>query len=204
MTMAWPLQGIAAVLLRANIDTDIIMPKQYLKGIDRSGLAEGLFRPLRFREDGSLDPEFPLNRERGSAARILVTGPNFGCGSSREHAVWGLQQWGFVAVIGTTFGGIFRDNALNNNLLVVELDADQVEGLVATISRNPATIVSVDLERQRVDCGGTSYRFAIDPERRDQILLGQDRIARSLALEGNIKEFESAHWMRQPWMRPKL
>jgi 3-isopropylmalate/(R)-2-methylmalate dehydratase small subunit len=204
MTMAWPLQGIAAVLLRANIDTDIIMPKQYLKGIDRSGLAEGLFRPLRFREDGSLDPEFPLNREPGSAARILVTGPNFGCGSSREHAVWGLQQWGFAAVIGTTFGGIFRDNALNNNLLVVELDADQVEGLAATISRNPATIVSVDLERQRVDCGGNSYRFAIDPERRDQILLGQDRIARSLAHEGKIRAFESAHWLRQPWMRPKL
>jgi 3-isopropylmalate/(R)-2-methylmalate dehydratase small subunit len=203
MKPAWPVRSVAALLLRDNIDTDIIMPKQYLKGIDRSGLADGLFRPLRVRDDGSPDPSFPLNHPPANAAQILVTGPNFGCGSSREHAVWGLRQSGIAALIGTSFAGIFRDNALNNNLLIVELESDEIARIATTISTAPETLITIDLEDQRVDCGDNRFSFAIDADRRTQILMGRDRIAETLAFAEQMSAFERVYWRRQPWLRPR-
>ena len=203
MTVTWPLKANAALLLQPDIDTDLIMPKQYLKGIDRSGLSDGLFRPLRFLADGTPDPSFPLNHSPGNEAQILVTGPNFGCGSSREHAVWGLQQRGIRAIVGSSFAGIFCDNALNNGLLIVELAPSEVSEIAAAISAMPSIQITIDLARQRIEFGKDSLDFAIKPERRNQMLKGEDRIAGSLALARQMAEFELAYSIRYPWLLAK-
>ncbi|WP_313573775.1 3-isopropylmalate dehydratase small subunit, partial [Pseudescherichia sp.] len=135
--------GIAAPMMAANIDTDVIMPKQFLKGIDRSGLDKGLFFDLRFNKDGSLNRDFILNQPGWQGATFLVVGPNFGCGSSREHAVWGLKQLGIKALIGTSFAGIFNDNCLRNGILTIclnETDLQQIAGCIQHCNTNTLTV----------------------------------------------------------------
>lgn len=191
------LTAPAAVLAGANIDTDVIMPKQFLKGIDRQGLARGLFHDLRFGADGVPDPAFVLNRPDKAGCRILLTGPNFGCGSSREHAVWGMLQYGIRAVIGTTFGAIFADNAGNNGLLLVSLEPEPLAALMAAADSGALTI---DLEAQEIAAGELVVPFAIEPSLRRAIMLGLDRIGETLLLADRIRAFEADYLASAPWL----
>ena len=191
------LTAPAAVLAGANIDTDVIMPKQFLKGIDRAGLARGLFHDLRFGADDAPDPAFVLNRADKAGCRILLTGPNFGCGSSREHAVWGMLQYGIRAVIGTTFGAIFADNAGNNGLLLISLEPQQQAALMAVSQDSEVTI---DLDAQEIAAGGLTVAFEIEPSLRRAIMLGLDRIGETLLLADQIREFEAVYLASAPWL----
>ena len=154
------VHGIAAPLPIANLDTDQIMPKQFLHGIDKKGLARGLLWDLRFSGDGALRPEFILNRPEFSGTRVLLAGPNFGCGSSREHAVWGLQQFGIEAVIASAYGEIFYSNAMNNRLLVVMIPQDKVDALIeeANASTTPLELV-IDVETMTVRSSAADDRL---------------------------------------------
>jgi 3-isopropylmalate/(R)-2-methylmalate dehydratase small subunit len=193
------LTATAAVMPAANIDTDVIMPKQFLKGIDRAGLAKGLFHDLRFDADGRPDPAFLLHRPGLENCRILVVGPNFGCGSSREHAVWGLLQYGIRAIVGTSFAGIFADNAANNGLLLVSLDAD-AHGRLASKLATGHTEATIDLETQRIIVDDFTLPFEIDPRRRRAIMLGLDRIGETLAHANAIRAFEADYLAASPWL----
>jgi 3-isopropylmalate/(R)-2-methylmalate dehydratase small subunit len=193
------LDAIAAPMPAANVDTDAIMPKQFLKGIDREGLALGLFHDLRFGPDGAPDPAFVLNRPDLAEARVLITGPNFGCGSSREHAVWGMLQFGIRAVIGTSFGGIFADNAANNGLLLIALDDADLAGLMAAAEAAP-TRVAIDLQACTITVADRIIRFAIDPLVRDALMSGLDRIGRTLAHADRIRAFERDYHAECIWL----
>ncbi|WFU79308.1 3-isopropylmalate dehydratase small subunit [Bradyrhizobium sp. CIAT3101] len=199
MTPFHCVSGAAAPMTTPNIDTDVIMPKMFLKGVDRSGLGDGAFNLLRF-SAGRPNPDFVLNRDGYRDARFLVVGPNFGCGSSREHAVWGLQQLGIRALIGTTFAGIFNDNCANNGLLTIRLDAATI-GTLADIVANPASNkLTVDLEQQtiRIEGGGT-IPFAIEPARKEAFLTGRDAISSTLVFADDIRVFEARHRADNPW-----
>ncbi len=191
------LSANAAALPAANIDTDVIMPKQFLKRIDRAGLARGLFHDLRFDAGGVPRPEFALNRAADIGA--LLTGPNFGCGSSREHAVWGLLQFGIRAVIGTSFAGIFADNALNNGLLLIRLAPEVLEPLLRKAEDRPAP-VTIDLEEQRITMEGIDIGFAIEPAAKSALLLGLDRIGTTLLEADRIRAFERDYLAARPWL----
>jgi len=193
------LTGLAVPLPGANVDTDVIMPKQFLKGIDRAGLAYGLFHDLRFHADGTQRPEFILNRPDAAGAQILIAGPNFGCGSSREHAVWGLLQYGIRAVIGTSFAGIFADNAANNGLLLIALDPDDHARLVAAHALRH-TEVTINLEAMSIATDSLQMSFAIDPDLRRMLMQGLDRIDNTLAHADAIRAFETAYLAESPWL----
>ena len=196
------LLGVAAALPGANIDTDVIMPKQFLKGLDRSGLALGAFYDLRFDGEGLPRPNFVLNREPWAAAKFLIVGPNFGCGSSREHAVWGLQQLGIRAIIGTSFAGIFFDNCANNGLLALALPENDVETL-ASLADDPAVnCIDVNLVQQEISCAIGVIRFEIDKVRRERFLLGLDPVGVTLKDSQAISSFERAHFEAAPWLIP--
>ena len=200
MTPFHRVSGAAAPMMTPNIDTDVIMPKMFLKGVDRSGLGEGAFNLLRFVE-GKPNPDFVLNQDDYRDASFLVVGPNFGCGSSREHAVWGLQQLGIRALIGTTFAGIFDDNCANNGLLTISLDVATV-GTLADIVANPASNrLAIDLEAQtiRIEGGGT-IPFAIEPARKEAFLSGRDAISSTLVFADDIRAFEARHRAENPWL----
>jgi 3-isopropylmalate/(R)-2-methylmalate dehydratase small subunit len=191
--------SVAAVLPAANIDTDTIMPKQFLKGIDRSGLAAGLFHDIRFTADGADNPDFALNIPEKQGARILVTGPNFGCGSSREHAVWGLLQFGVRAVLGTTFGNIFSDNAANNGLLLISLDPAQWEK-VANYAGDGRSEVTIDLGEQYIGAGDIELGFTIEPDVQRMLMFGLDRIGETLSHAKRIRDFEAVYFREFPWL----
>jgi 3-isopropylmalate/(R)-2-methylmalate dehydratase small subunit len=193
------LTATAAVMPAANVDTDVIMPKQFLKGIDRAGLARGLFHDMRFDADGSPDPAFLLNRPGFEDCRILVTGPNFGCGSSREHAVWGMLQYGIRAIIGTSFAGIFADNAANNGLLLISLD-EEAHGRLAAYLAARHTALTIDLEAENIMVDDLVLPFAIDPRRRRAIMLGLDRIGETLAHADAIRAFQTDYLAAAPWL----
>ena len=195
------VSGSAAPLLAANIDTDVIMPKQFLKGIDRKGLDKGLFFDLRFLESGEPNPGFILNQPAWNEAAFLVTGPNFGCGSSREHAVWGLKQVGIRALIGSSFAGIFYDNCQRNGVLAIQLTEDQLKQVVAVIS-DPATArISVNLPEQTIElAGGKVVAFEIDHLRKQSLLLGLDAIGTTLQRAEQIRSFEARHLADNPWL----
>ncbi len=193
------VRGLAVGMPDANIDTDVIMPKVFLKGIDREGLARGLFHDLRFDTEGNPRPAFILNRAETQGASILVAGPNFGCGSSREHAVWGMQQFGLRAVIGTTFGGIFADNAANNGLLLVSLEPDVLAPLLAYVCRAPQSI-AVDLVSQTIEYAARQIAFSVEPERRRMLMGGLDRIGDTLTRSAEIRRFEERHFTAYPWL----
>jgi 3-isopropylmalate/(R)-2-methylmalate dehydratase small subunit len=167
--------GAAAAMPAANVDTDVIMPKQFLKGIDRAGLDKGLFHGLRFDANGAPNPDFVLNQPAWTKARFLVVGPNFGCGSSREHAVWGLKQFGIEALIGTRYAGIFFDNCARNGLLALEADENTVDALMALANDAGDNVFSIDLPNQTI-----------------------------LTLESReaIAAFEARHFSQNPWLDP--
>ncbi len=196
------VRGVAAPLPAANLDTDVIMPKQFLKGIDRSGLDRGLFHDLRFDADGAPRPEFVLNRAPWTGAVFLVVGPNFGCGSSREHAVWGLAQLGIRALIGTTFAGIFFDNCARNGLLAITLPPEVHAVLLATAARPDAGEIIVDLEAQTITGDGVATTFQVEATRRDALLQGLDPVGMALARAGDIRAFEARQRAQAPWLTP--
>ena len=193
------LSGRVAAMPAANIDTDVIMPKAFLKGIDRSGLAIGLFHDLRFDENGAVRDDFILNRDDMADTRFLIVGPNFGCGSSREHAVWGMLQYGIRGIIGSSYGAIFADNAANNGLLLLSLPPAQVAALMGELD-DRAGDMTVDLEAQRIEAGGYAGGFDIDPAARRALMLGLDRIGETLTHAERIHAFEKAYLGRKPWL----
>jgi len=183
--------GIGVPLRRSNVDTDQIIPAEYLKRVTRTGFADGLFAAWRN------DPAFVLNDNRYDGATVLVTGPDFGTGSSREHAVWALQDYGFRAVIAPRFGDIFRNNALKGGLLPVVLDGDVVDRLQGLIEGDPTTDVVVDLEAREVRAGEVSASFVIDDYTRWRLINGLDDIALTLERADDIADFEAqrAGWL---------
>jgi 3-isopropylmalate/(R)-2-methylmalate dehydratase small subunit len=196
------LAGIAAALPMANLDTDQIMPKQFLRGVDReSGLAVGFLHDLRFSAPGQLRPEFVLNRKPWTGAKILVTGPNYGCGSSREHAVWGMRQLGLRCVIGSSFGGIFADNCARNGVPAIVLPVQEVDRLLALAS-DPATCeMSVDLEQQVIaTADGRTIAFEFDPLRKHMLLKGLDAVGLTMEMAEDIRRFEERYFAQQPWL----
>jgi 3-isopropylmalate/(R)-2-methylmalate dehydratase small subunit len=186
--------GMVAPMDRANVDTDQIIPKQFLKAVVRGGLGRGLFFDWRLRPDGSEDPDFPLNKPRFSGSSILVSRQNFGSGSSREHAVWALEDFGFKAIIAPSFADIFRNNCLKNGILPVVLKPDEVEGLFKAISKYEGYHLRVDLAEQTVtDDFGWSAHFDIEPDAKRRLLEGLDDIALTLAHEKDVAAYEAKH-----------
>ncbi len=183
--------GRVAALPRANVDTDQIIPKQFLKRIERSGFGAFLFHDWRYRADGSLDATFELNRPGAANATLLVTGANFGCGSSREHAPWALADFGFRCIIAPSFADIFYANCCQNGLLPVALTADQVSELFRRSASTRNYELTIDLEKQSVrDAAGFHANFDIDDYRRHMLLRGLDEIGRTLLEEPLIAAFE--------------
>jgi 3-isopropylmalate/(R)-2-methylmalate dehydratase small subunit len=177
---------------RVNVDTDQIIPKQFLKRIERTGFGQFLFFDWRFREDGSLNPEFELNQPRFAGASILLARANFGCGSSREHAPWALDDYGFRAVIAPSYADIFFNNCFKNGLLPVQLSEEQVDELFRRAESTPGYKLTVDLEKQSVnDDFGSEYKFEVDPFRRQCLLKGLDDIGLTLENEDKISQYES-------------
>jgi 3-isopropylmalate/(R)-2-methylmalate dehydratase small subunit len=199
------IEGIAAPLPFSNLDTDQIMPKQFLRIIDKAGLDRGLLYDLRFDEHGAPRPGFVLNQQAYTGASVLVAGPNFGCGSSREHAVWGLQQFGIRAVIAPSFGEIFYFNAVNNGLLLVSLPPAEVDALLARVSNTDlagGNRVAVDVMAGQVRAAdGWTASFTLPERHRRMFAQGQDMVGASLAQLPEVERFEAAHWARHPWMK---
>ncbi|MGE4350817.1 MAG: 3-isopropylmalate dehydratase small subunit [Bdellovibrionales bacterium] len=188
------LSAKAAFLPIANVDTDMIFPKQFLKTIKRSGLGKCLFAELRYDAQGKPRSDFVLNQRPD--AKILLTGENFGCGSSREHAPWSILDFGIRAVIAPSFADIFYNNSYKNGLLLVKLDKAAIE----TLAQNPDS-VSIDLETQTVTGKDASYRFEIEPNIREILLGGLDSIAVILQNKAEIEAYEQDHFTRQPWLK---
>jgi len=184
--------GKVAALPRANVDTDQIVPKQFLARVERTGFGPALFHDWRFAPDGTPNPDFELNRPAAQGASILVAGANFGCGSSREHAVWALREYGFRAVVAPSFADIFHANCCQNGVVPVRLSPEEVAELVRRHqAAGGAYVLTVDLEEQLVDDGsGFRTRFAIDAYRREMLLTGLDQIGRTLLVEERIAAFE--------------
>lgn len=198
------LTAAAAPMNAANVDTDVIMPKAFLKRIDKEGVLEGLFHDLRLRPDGSENPDFVLNQMPYREAQILLTGPNFGCGSSREHAVWGLKARGIRALIGSSFAGIFFDNCANNGLAVIVLPEADINNIASAVRLSEDKRLSVDLEAQTVtDPSGRVYRFEIDSSRKERLLNGEDPVTQTLKEEDKILAFEEKYFQQYPWLRPE-
>ncbi len=186
--------GKVATLDRANVDTDQIIPKQFLKRIERSGFGRFLFYDWRFLEDGSLDPRFELNQPRFRGAGVLLTGSNFGCGSSREHAPWALLDYGFRTIIAPSFADIFYNNCFKNGMLPIRLSRQQVRDLFRRVRENPDYTLSVDLENRTLrDDLGLKLEFSVEPFRRHCLLEGLDEIGLTLRHEEKISRYEAAH-----------
>jgi 3-isopropylmalate/(R)-2-methylmalate dehydratase small subunit len=195
------IEGRAAALRIENLDTDQIIPKQFLRGIDKSGLAPGVLHDQRFDAQGQPRPDFVLNRPEYADTRILVGGANFGCGSSREHAVWGLQQFGIRAVIAPSFGEIFYSNALNNGLLVVMLPEPVVAALMDDADDVANGQVRLDVQALTVRSASIEAPFTLSARHRRMVLEGLDVIGLSLTYRAQIDAFATAHWARHPWLR---
>ena len=194
------LDAKAAPLPLANIDTDQIIPKQFLKTVEREGLSRGLFYDFRFDEEGREKADFVLNQPAYKDAGVLVAGDNFGCGSSREHAPWALLDFGISCVISTSFADIFYNNCFQNGLLPVVLKAAEVDALM-TEARGGNHMVTVDLEAQTVTSpSGEVYRFEIDAARKHKMLNGLDAIGETLQRAGDIDVYESRRSLDQPWL----
>jgi 3-isopropylmalate/(R)-2-methylmalate dehydratase small subunit len=194
------LDGRAAPLSLANIDTDQIIPKQFLKTVEREGLAKGLFYDFRFDGDGNEIADFVLNRPEYKGSSVLIAGDNFGCGSSREHAPWALMDFGIMCVISTSFADIFNNNCFNNGLLPVVLKPEEVAQLMDE-AKGGNHMVSVDLATQTVvSPSGKSFRFEIDPVRKDKMLKGLDFIGETLMHGADIDVYESKRALDRPWL----
>ena len=194
------LDGRAAPLATANIDTDQIIPKQFLKTVEREGLGKGLFYDLRFDEAGQAKPDFVLNQPAYDGASILIAGDNFGCGSSREHAPWALLDFGLRCVIAPSFADIFYNNCFNNGLLPITLPEAEVRALMDE-AKGGNHIFTVDLESQTVvSPSGRKVAFEIDPGRKEKLLKGLDAVGETLQYASDIDVFEQRRRLGQPWM----
>jgi 3-isopropylmalate/(R)-2-methylmalate dehydratase small subunit len=195
------IEGIAAPLPTPNLDTDQIMPKQFLRGIDKTGLDKGLLYDMRYDAGDRLRQDFVLNRPEYRGASVIVGGSNFGCGSSREHAVWGLQQFGIKAIIASSYGEIFYSNAMNNRLLLVMLDEEVVQRIMADVSHPATSRVTIDVASMTVRSRNVEARFALSERHRHMFLAGLDIIGATLALDKQIKDFQEKHWSARPWLK---
>lgn len=196
------LRGRAALLDIANLDTDQIMPKQFLRGIDKSGLGPGLLYDLRFDGAGQPREDFVLNQPAFAGTDVLLAGSNYGCGSSREHAVWGMQQYGFKAVVASSFGEIFYSNAMNNRLLLAMVSEDDAQAFMreARAHQGPMAI-EIDVEQRQVRTAGHSVPFTISERHRRMFIDGLDVIGASLAYRDEITAFAQRHCAAQPWVK---
>ena len=197
--------GVVLPLLRDNIDTDAIIPSREMRTVSRSGLAAGLFAPWRYLDPDvrTLNPEFPLNQTEYNGASILLAGDNFGCGSSREHAVWALMESGFRAVIAPSFATIFRNNALRNGLLTVALAQHDLDELVAWVSADPAAnAIQLDLKACTIESDPEKEKkvFSVDPTARDMLLKGLDEIGLTEQSMDLVSRFEEQDQARRPWV----
>jgi 3-isopropylmalate/(R)-2-methylmalate dehydratase small subunit len=193
------VSGTMVPLARADVDTDQIIPKQFLTRIERTGYGEFLFYDWARTEDGEPSSDFFVHDPKRRGAKVLVAGRNFGCGSSREHAVWAIQDWGFDAVIAPSFGDIFRNNCVNVGLLTVEL-ADEEVARLQDMAQNPAIGITVDLELQVVEAGDYVFDFDIDPGVKERLLNGLDPIGVTLLEDDAIAAYEAR---RPAWLSPK-
>jgi 3-isopropylmalate/(R)-2-methylmalate dehydratase small subunit len=203
-------EGLVAPMDRANVDTDAVIPKQYLKSIKRTGYGPNLFDEWRYLDHGEpgmdhskrpLNPDFVLNQPRYRGATVLIARENFGCGSSREHAPWALLQYGFQTVIAPSFADIFYNNSLKNGLLLIRLDEKIVDQLFREAAGAEGYRLAVDLEGQTVTTpSGQGFKFDIDPFTKQRLLNGLDEIGLTLEHAGKIKSFEQQHRERQPWL----
>lgn len=192
--------GVAAPMMAANIDTDVIMPKQFLKGIDRNNLDRGVFFDQRFQTDGSPNPDFILNKRAWQGAQFLIVGTNFGCGSSREHAVWGLRQLGIRALIGTSFAGIFNDNCQRNGVLTLTLSTADIDQLAQAAGNPETNRIIVDLAQQQISVGENHLAFTVDELKKHMLLEGHDAISYTMQYQQEIREFEQRHFAAHPWL----
>jgi len=205
-----PFTGLVAPLDRENVDTDAIIPKQFLKSTVRTGYGNHLFDAWRFKDDGELgmpvadrrpNSEFVLNLPRYQNASVLLARKNFGCGSSREHAPWALNQYGFRAVVATSFGDIFRNNALKNGLIVIALPEDKIDALFQAVEASPGYTLTIDLSGQKmVSPDGKNLTFDIDPFRKRCLIDGIDEISLALSFDASIKLYEKQAAALQPWL----
>ncbi|HRN88032.1 3-isopropylmalate dehydratase small subunit [Hyphomicrobium sp.] len=194
------LTGVAAPFPLRNVDTDMIIPKQFLKTIKRTGLGKSLFYELRYDQSGAENPDFVLNKPAYRNAEILIAGENFGCGSSREHAPWALLDFGFRCVIAPDFADIFYNNCFQNGILPIKLSQDQVDKLLDDASRGANATLTVDLEAQEIrGPDGGAIRFDIDPFRKHCLLNGLDAIGLTLEKEKAIQDFEARDANARPW-----
>jgi 3-isopropylmalate/(R)-2-methylmalate dehydratase small subunit len=204
------LNGLVAPLDRSNIDTDAIIPKQFLKSIKRTGFGPNLFDEWRYLDHGELgldcskrplNPDFVLNQPRYQGAQVLLTRDNFGCGSSREHAPWALYDYGFRAVIAPSFADIFANNCTKNSILPVVLTGAEVARLFAEVEQTPGYRLDVDLEKQQVTTpSGEAFTFVVDAFRRKCLLEGLDEISLTLQHVAEIKAFEARRMLAEPWL----
>jgi 3-isopropylmalate/(R)-2-methylmalate dehydratase small subunit len=194
--------GVAAPLPLANVDTDAIMPKQFLKGIDRNGLRDGFLFDQRFEAPGKTRADFILNRAPWTEARFLVVGPNFGCGSSREHAVWGMSQLGIRAIFSTSFGGIFWDNCVRNGVPAIVLPQADIDTLMKLAADPARNVLTVDLPDQVITCvaDSTRIRFEFDALRKDALVRGLDAVGATLDFANEIHAFERDYHAANPWL----
>jgi 3-isopropylmalate/(R)-2-methylmalate dehydratase small subunit len=194
------LEGVAAPLPMINVDTDMIIPKQFLKTIKRTGLGSALFHELRTKQDGSENPDFVLNKPAYRNAKILVAGENFGCGSSREHAPWALLDSGIKCILAPSFADIFYNNCFKNGILPIALPQEDIDKLMDDAERGANATISVDLEKQEIrGPDGGCIKFEIDPFRRQCLLNGWDDIGLTLRSETKISDFEEKRRREMPW-----
>jgi 3-isopropylmalate/(R)-2-methylmalate dehydratase small subunit len=195
------LEGVAAPLRRINVDTDFVIPKQYLKTIKRTGLGKGLFAEARFKDDGTENPDFVLNKPAYRKAKILVAGDNFGCGSSREHAPWALMDFGIRCVISTSFGDIFYNNCFKNGVLPIRVTPEDLDKLFDDAERGANATLSIDLEKQEIrGPDGGVVKFDIDPFRKHCLLNGLDDIGLTKQKQAKIESYEEKTTAAHPWV----
>jgi 3-isopropylmalate/(R)-2-methylmalate dehydratase small subunit len=195
------LSAIAAPLPMINVDTDVIIPKQFLKTVKRTGLGVSAFYNIRYDDDGQPKPDFVLNKAPYNKAEILITGENFGCGSSREHAPWALLDFGFRCVIAPSFADIFYSNSFKNGILPIELPQEQIDQLMKEAQDNPEALIEVDLEKQTVTRGNKfSFSFEIDSFRKHCLLNGLDDIGLTLEKSAKISAYEDNRTAEKPWL----
>jgi len=194
------LTGVAAPMPMINVDTDMIIPKQYLKTITRDGLGKGLFHSMRYNEDGSDNPDFVLNKEQYKDAAFLIAGDNFGCGSSREHAAWALEDFGIQCVVASSFSDIFYNNAFKNGMLLIKLPQETIDQLTEQAEYGSNAKFSVDVEAQILTApDGSEHSFDLDEFRKHCLINGLDEIALTLEKEKHIESFENS---ADAWLTP--
>jgi 3-isopropylmalate/(R)-2-methylmalate dehydratase small subunit len=195
------LTAVAAPLNMINVDTDMIIPKDYLKTIERTGLGKGLFAELRYKDDGSPNPDFVLNQPAYKNAKIIVAGDNFGCGSSREHAPWALLDYGIRSIISTEFGDIFYNNAFKNGILPIKVSKEDLDKLMDDAQRGANATLSIDLEAQEIHGpDGGVVHFEIDPFKKHCLLNGLDEVGLTLEKTDRISAFEKTAAAERPWV----